>query len=231
MDRGELTDARCYAGISQHRRARQAGRDFSGNFQPFRAQAIFEKSEARSVAARPRQASKEPGTDRIDDIGKHDRDGAARRDAWAGGCQNDVGGERHQFVGILALAAIIGCRPAGDELDIATVDPAQILQSAQECPEPRLTFWITGGKLSSTPMRRTAWARLRAHRERPCRCCANNSSNEIAPSYCPPRLRTNATVRLQQGFAIGGMGFRGTFCAAAIERIQSVALGHFRPFR
>jgi hypothetical protein len=46
--------------------------------QPFSAQAVLEHRKPSRIAARPRQARDETGTDRIDDNHEHDRHGAGR---------------------------------------------------------------------------------------------------------------------------------------------------------
>ena len=78
LDRAELADPRGYARIPNNRRSPHARRDLFEQFQPFAAQAVFERKETGGVAARPRQAVDVPGTDRIDDDREHDRHGASR---------------------------------------------------------------------------------------------------------------------------------------------------------
>ena len=73
----QASSASC-GGIAKHSGARHAGRDLLEQFQPFPAQAEFEKHETGGVAARPRQAVNKAGSDRVDDTHEHDRYGAAR---------------------------------------------------------------------------------------------------------------------------------------------------------
>src|SRR5262249_22723325 len=78
LDGGELTDASGNGGIPKTRRARHARRDFLEQFEPFRADSVFEGGEPGGIAARPRQATDQARADRVDDATKHDRHCAGR---------------------------------------------------------------------------------------------------------------------------------------------------------
>ena len=73
LNNRELTDTGRYSGVPQHRNARHARRNLLKQFQPFRAQAVFEQGKTGSVAARSRQTVHEPGAHGIADIHEHDR--------------------------------------------------------------------------------------------------------------------------------------------------------------
>jgi len=75
LDDGELADPGGKGRIAQHRRARDTGRDLLEQFQPLRAQPVFELHEAGGVAARLGQALDEAGANWIrhdHEYGRHD---------------------------------------------------------------------------------------------------------------------------------------------------------------
>ena len=78
LDHGELADAGGLSRVAQDGGAGHARRDLLEQLQPFAAQAVLELNKASGVAARPRHALDEAGTDRIGDAGKHDRQRARR---------------------------------------------------------------------------------------------------------------------------------------------------------
>ena len=121
LDDTELADSGGYDGIPKDRRSRHAGRDLLEQFQPFAAQAIFEREETGGVAARPRQAVDEAGTDRIADVREHDRHGAAlliavgyalRGHRYPGIFARAIGWEALNKVGWLVVCGIAGGRDA-----------------------------------------------------------------------------------------------------------------------
>jgi len=61
------------------RNPRHAGRDLLEQFQPFRADAVFEQDEPGGIAAWPRQAIDEASADRIGGVREHDGHGAGYR--------------------------------------------------------------------------------------------------------------------------------------------------------
>jgi hypothetical protein len=78
LDGAELTGPGRIAGIPQDCHPGDVRCDLLEQLQPFRAEAVFEEREASDVAARPRQARNETGTDRIGSLHEHDRHGAGR---------------------------------------------------------------------------------------------------------------------------------------------------------
>jgi integrase len=80
--------------IAQDANSRNIGRKFLDQFEPFSAEAVFERAESGGVATRPRKARDESGTHRIDDIRKHDRHAVGhplhRRQIHAASSKNDV---------------------------------------------------------------------------------------------------------------------------------------------
>src|SRR5262249_29962019 len=65
-DGGELTNAGSDGGIAQHRRARGARRGFLEQFEPFRADSVFEGGKPGGIASRPRQTIDQVSADRVD---------------------------------------------------------------------------------------------------------------------------------------------------------------------
>ena len=129
LDGGELADTGGNGGISQHHRAGDAGRDFLEQFEPFRANGIFEGGEPGCIAARPRQAIYQAIADRVDDATEHDRHRAGRLlhcgHIEAGIGDDDVRRERDQFRRMFAGRVDAACGPADVEARIAAVGPAQ----------------------------------------------------------------------------------------------------------
>src|SRR5262245_36250486 len=70
--RAELTDPGRYRGVTQNRRALQAGAELREQLQPFGADAVLELNESGGVPAWTSQAADETGADRIDDMNEHD---------------------------------------------------------------------------------------------------------------------------------------------------------------
>jgi hypothetical protein len=135
LDRAELADPGCYGGIPKDGRSRHARLDLFEQLQPFPGQAVFERYETGGVAARPRQAVDEAGTDRIDDEREHNWHGASRLKQLlycAASDQNDVRREGGQFRRVFANVVGIACAPAIFDLHVTTVDPAQLLQPLPE---------------------------------------------------------------------------------------------------
>ena len=72
------------AGSGRYRRIPDYGhsgddrRDLLEQLRPFAAQAIFERGETGGIAARPRQAVDEAGTDRVNSLQEYDGYGAGR---------------------------------------------------------------------------------------------------------------------------------------------------------
>ena len=75
MNNGKLANARGNGGISDYPRPRHAGFGLLEQFQPFPTQTIFKRHEPSSVAAWPRKAFGDAGTDWVGDIHKHNWDG------------------------------------------------------------------------------------------------------------------------------------------------------------
>src|SRR5262249_31549448 len=81
--------------------------------------------------------------------------------------QDDVGGERGKFGRIFAKAISIRGSPAGFNVDVVAVGPAQLLQALHECHETRLRFGIVCGEIHEHVDAPHAFALLRAPRKRP----------------------------------------------------------------
>jgi hypothetical protein len=116
LDRAELAGPLGYRGIAQDRRSRHARCDLLEQFQPFRADAVFEIDKSSGIAARPRQTIDEAGADRIGNDHKYDRDSPGRLqqrsyDRTASG-QDDIRRERGQFRCVFAKFVGIAAAPA-----------------------------------------------------------------------------------------------------------------------
>jgi hypothetical protein len=96
LDSAQL--AKPYGKIPKHRHSRHPRHDLFEQFKPLPAYAVFERSKAGDVAARPGQAIDETGADRVGDNREHDRHPARRLlqclNAWRCRGQNDVRRER-----------------------------------------------------------------------------------------------------------------------------------------
>jgi hypothetical protein len=114
-----------YRKIPKYRYLRHPRRDLFDQFKPLPAYAIFERSKAGDVAARPRQAIDQTRADRVGDNREHDRHRAGRLlqclNAWGGRSQNDVRPERQQFLGVSVKATGVARCPAIVDPNIAPV--------------------------------------------------------------------------------------------------------------
>jgi hypothetical protein len=124
LDDGELTDASHNGGISKDRRSRHGWGDLFKEFQPFRAQVIFEHHEASGIAAWFGQASDKSGADWIRNGHEHDWHGTGGFEygwkARTASCQDDVRRERDQFRRIFAGDRRIASRPPGLDTHVVT---------------------------------------------------------------------------------------------------------------
>src|SRR5262249_33753543 len=161
-----------------------ARRDRLEQLQPLAGRAVFEIREPSRVAPRVRHAFHETAADRIGDLHEYHRDGARRLQHWA--CrrtpdgQNDVGVERHQFGGIFADALGITGAPSDVDVRVASLGPAQLGQSLQECGEARLRRRIVGRKIYQYADAPCPFGLLRPRRKRPRGRRAADERDELA---------------------------------------------------
>jgi hypothetical protein len=171
LDGCELRRSGGQRGVAKDPRTRHARRDLFEQFQPFRAEAVFEGGEPGCVPARPRQTIDKAGADRIGDNHKHDRHGAGRlqqrRRTSIAAAEDDIRRERHQFGCIGAKAIGIARSPPGLDLHIAADGPARLLQALQKYPIARLSERIVGSKVMEDADPPHPLALLRARRARP----------------------------------------------------------------
>src|SRR5262249_17612234 len=122
--------------IAQHRHPFYAGRDLLKQFQPFCADAVFERRKSSDVAAWAREAVNKADADRIRHQHENDRHGASyllqRFSGLLASGQDYVRRERDQFGCILPKTRHIAQREAVVDPHIAALDPAQLLQSLQD---------------------------------------------------------------------------------------------------
>src|SRR5262249_48214720 len=127
-----LADAARYGRIAKDSRPRHAWRDFFEQLQPFSADAVVEREEPSRVAARPRQAVDEAGTDRIGYDREHNRHAASdlqqRPRRRAAGGEDDLRLESGELGRISACDLVIAAGPPVFDLDILPDGPAQLLQ-------------------------------------------------------------------------------------------------------
>src|SRR5215471_1376958 len=128
LERAPLTGPRGYGGIPNDGRPRDARRDLFEQFQPLRADTVFECGKTGDVAARPRQALDEPGAHWIRSLREYDRHGPGRlqqrRYDRASTSQDDVRRERGQFRRVPTNALGIARAPANVDPQVAAVGPA-----------------------------------------------------------------------------------------------------------
>ncbi len=136
LDSAQLADLEGVGRIPEDRSPRHARRDLFEQFQPFRADAVFEHRKTGGIAAGPCQAGDEAVAHGIGHLREHDRHGAGclqqRRGDRGPGCQNDVRRERDQFRRVFAKAVGIAGGKAVIDRHVTADAPAPFLQPLQE---------------------------------------------------------------------------------------------------
>src|SRR5215472_17487056 len=103
-----------------------------------------------------------------------------RRHGCATSGQDDIGRESDQFRRIFANALHIAPGPAGIDLHIAAIGPAQLFQALLERCDAGFCLWIIHGEWYEHAYSPHALGRLRARRDRPRRRAADQR-DELAP--------------------------------------------------
>ena len=198
LDGGELTDASGNGGIPQNRRARHARRDFLEQFEPFRADSVFEGGEPGGIAARPRQATNQARANRVDDATKHDRHCAGRLlhcgHVIAGIGNDNVRRKRHQFHRMSAANVDTARGPADVKARIAAVGPAQFRQPLDESGElsPPSRIALVRTQEHTDPPHPLGLLRTRDERPRDCR--AAEKCDEFPPPHgAYPKAKDHGT--------------------------------------
>ena len=134
--------------IPQHRHPFYAGRDLFKQFQPFCADAVFQRRKSSDVASWAREAVNKASTDRIRHQHENDWHGAScllqRPSGLLASGQDCFRRERDQFGRILPKTRHIAEGEAVVDLHIAALGPAQLVQLFQERsvarPSVRIVF-------------------------------------------------------------------------------------------
>ena len=147
----------------------------------------FEQGKASSVAARACQTVDEAGADRIGDVHEHDRHRARRLQQRPDGCggngQDDVRRQRHQFGRVFANTLGIPGAPAILDPHVASIGPAQLLQTLHERRQPARCFRIVRGQAHQHGDATHPLGLLRMRSERPCSRRAAEQRDERAPLH------------------------------------------------
>src|SRR5215469_12811314 len=158
------------ADIPQDADALYAGRDLLEQLQPFPAYIIVVDGETGGVAAWPRQAVDEAGSNWIGNKHEYDRQrarGLEQRLRPTGAIGEDhVGRERNQLGRDLATNVGAAGGPAVHHPHVAAIDPAQFLGPVQKSGETRKRFRIVRSDRHQHPDAAHP-ALLRPRRERP----------------------------------------------------------------
>src|SRR5262249_4799785 len=160
--------------------------DFFEQFEPFCAHAVFKGGKAGRVAARPRQSLDEAVTDRIGDLRENDRHAASRLlqcpyNRTASG-QDDVRRECDQPRRVLPKQFNIACAPTSVDPNVAAIRPSQLLQSTHKRRQADRRFRVVPGQVHEHADAAHPLALLRARRERPSGCAAEQRY-ETAPLH------------------------------------------------
>ena len=190
LDCAELASAGGCVGIAKDRHARHAGRDLLEQFQPFSADAVFEKHETGGVAARARQAVDEAGGDRIAMIGNTI---GTVRVACSNGPTVAVPEARMTSGASATNSAAYLRNPAtlavAQRMSIRTLRPSIQPSSCSACrnaPTQALILRIVRGAPREHADAPHPLALLRARRERPRRRRAAEKRDEFAPLHARP---------------------------------------------
>src|SRR5215467_2256058 len=184
LDGAQLPNTGGQGGIPNDCRSRHVGCDLFEQLQPFSADAEFEEwSKSGDVAARPRQAFDEAGSNRIGGPRKHDRHRASRlqqrRYYRASNSQDDVRRERDQFRRVSAEEFDIAPAPTILDPHVAADGPTQFLEALQERRVASLSFRIVRAEVHEHADTPHALSLLRPRRERP-RCHTAEERDEVA---------------------------------------------------
>ena len=128
LDRADLVPVRPDVGVVDDRHPHQIGRNPLENLGPLRAGAEFGLAEAGHAAARPLHRRDQTRAHRIDDVEKHHRQSAARREQRlrriAIGADQEFGRQLSQIGRVVPDATVVVARPADFDLEIAALVPA-----------------------------------------------------------------------------------------------------------
>src|SRR6516164_9932795 len=131
LNDGELANPSREGGIPKDGHPRDVWGDFLEQSRPFPAQRVFELNKAGRVAAGPRHGVNVTSADRISDIIENDWNGACRpQQRWharIASYEDYVGVARDQTFRMCAYFSGVTSGPADVDLQIATLDPAQLL--------------------------------------------------------------------------------------------------------
>ena len=147
------------ARLPHHAHARDAGRDFLEQLEPFAGQAVFKLDEAGRIAAGSCHIVDEAVADRIDALGEHDRHGVGRlpqrRVGPADASQDDVRARRNHVICVSLQSHLIARAPADFDPHVAADLPARFLQPREDAARRACASGSSAAVCMSTPTRRT----------------------------------------------------------------------------
>jgi hypothetical protein len=115
------------------------------------------------------------------------RDLLERNNIRAGGGKDDVRCELDQLSRVSPIETGIVSGPAGINLQIAALGPAEFLQALCERRDARLTFRLIRAEVHQHANAAHSVGLLRPRCERPDNYGTNNSFDETTPSHCRPQ--------------------------------------------
>src|SRR5262249_45133296 len=183
LDRGELAEPSGDCGITNDGHSLYARGNLLEEFRTFPSHAVFVTREPGGIAAWPRQACDVAGSDRIGNDNEYNRHNAGhlqqRPHSRAAIREDDLRRKRNHFR-CLFEGGCNACTKTDVELNIATFDPTQFLQTLNEHRNAGLCHLIVGIQRDEHTNAPHAVALLRGRRKRPCRCRATEQCDELA---------------------------------------------------
>src|SRR5262249_9271231 len=181
------THSRRVAGIANDCSTRHCGRDLLEQLQPFPGYAVLKLGKSGGIAARPCEACYKASADRIASLREHDwyRAGCLQqcRDGRSRSRQDHIRGERNQFGRISAKAVSVTLTPADVDEHVTADRPARLLHALNERNKAGLSFRVVGAGVHEHAEAPHALALLRARRQRPHRCAAEQRDELAAPHH------------------------------------------------
>src|SRR5262245_24415181 len=186
LSSSEQAKSRRDRGVAQNGRSSKIGSDLFEQLEPFRTHAVLVNSESRRIAAWSSQTRDKTSAYRVYDTREYNGDSTGRfqQGGYGGGSigEYDVGHQRDQFGCRLAIAAGVTRSPAGFDLNVLALFPAQCVQSVEEGSDALSSLDIIGGRVHKHPDAPQRLGLLRARDQRP-RHSAADEYKEFPPSH------------------------------------------------